>query len=413
MNSSLVLQAPRECGMGGTTCQQLISIWAIGSPGDCLPSQFGIKIGPNGFKYVVIQYHWNNIAQRKDLWDASAFRFFLTPNLRSANGAIMMAGQRYLKLPPGKDKISQEATCTSDCTSTLKHDVNLTDITPHMHNAGTFAEAAHYRNGKKLRDLLKYTPVTYDKPQKYSFKEPILFKRGDEIKMKCYYKTTNLKETMYYGDSTQDEMCFFFMNYYPATSFPLCFNYGPIDMCGIYLPKNGGKYGIPGNVGKCNIADFFITKLPKKWKPMLDEFCDYSITACRSGCMTVLKRMLAEEPCWQGWAKKYLDFMALYYDEMRKVRLRLSQCEMQLLAPQPPTKPEKPTKDGLSDQMMQTILISVGTAAVLVLLVVVAVIGVLKAINGSKKDPPIVDLGKNQPGVENNAYVYDPENTKM
>ena len=45
---------------------------------------------------------------------------------------------------------------------------------------------------------------------------PIAIKPGDEIRMKCVFKTTSQRNAVFYGDGTQAEMCFGFLTYYPA-----------------------------------------------------------------------------------------------------------------------------------------------------------------------------------------------------
>ena len=49
-----------------------------------------------------------------------------------------------------------------------------------------------------------------------SFIPPIEVKPGDSIDVTCHFKTTYKTETIYYGESTADEMCTGYVSYYPA-----------------------------------------------------------------------------------------------------------------------------------------------------------------------------------------------------
>jgi len=41
---------------GGTSCRSLIGVWAVGDVGQCVNSQMGFRIGPNGgFQYAILQ----------------------------------------------------------------------------------------------------------------------------------------------------------------------------------------------------------------------------------------------------------------------------------------------------------------------------------------------------------------------
>ena len=50
----------------------------------------------------------------------------------------------------------------------------------------------------------------------FSHYPAVVVKPGDELRMKCVYKTTTHLEYTFFGDGTQDEMCFGFITYYPA-----------------------------------------------------------------------------------------------------------------------------------------------------------------------------------------------------
>ena len=78
--------------MAGTGCTEFIALWGLGYAGECLSSEYGIRIGKTGYKYVTMEIHWNNVDMRSDLYDASAMRLYLTKKLRPNDGVIMALG---------------------------------------------------------------------------------------------------------------------------------------------------------------------------------------------------------------------------------------------------------------------------------------------------------------------------------
>ena len=49
----------------------------------------------------------------------------------------------------------------------------------------------------------------------YSLDEPIEVRGGDELLTTCYYSSKSTDSFTYYGQETNDEMCFAIVTYYP------------------------------------------------------------------------------------------------------------------------------------------------------------------------------------------------------
>jgi len=49
----------------------------------------------------------------------------------------------------------------------------------------------------------------------FSYDEPIVIQPGDDIQTTCVYRSEDRTEMVYFGDGTQEEMCFAFLLYYP------------------------------------------------------------------------------------------------------------------------------------------------------------------------------------------------------
>ena len=81
--------------------------------------------------------HWNNPERRSDYQDSSGMTLYFTPNLRANDAAILMIGQTYLHIPPGKDRHTESAVCNRDDTRTLfAGPIHVFRALNHMHYLG-------------------------------------------------------------------------------------------------------------------------------------------------------------------------------------------------------------------------------------------------------------------------------------
>lgn len=46
---------PIECGMGTSLCPTVVAAWTVGIDWFCLNENSGIPLGPNGYRYLVMQ----------------------------------------------------------------------------------------------------------------------------------------------------------------------------------------------------------------------------------------------------------------------------------------------------------------------------------------------------------------------
>ncbi|KAK7506928.1 hypothetical protein BaRGS_00001779, partial [Batillaria attramentaria] len=213
------MYGPVECNMG--SCQDLIGGWALGITGNCLHENAGVRIGKTGFKRMLIQYHWNNPAERTDFEDSSGLTLHYTPNVRPNDMAMLMTGQDHIVIPPR----SLDTVITSDCTNTctrnkLTGDIYVTTAADHMHYLGKSMSIEHYRDGKFLRYFTNEHVYNYDTPKFFDFEDPVLVKPGDMIRTTCHFASPDKPTTTFQGDGTSDEMCLGFLSFYPANNIP-------------------------------------------------------------------------------------------------------------------------------------------------------------------------------------------------
>ena len=89
------------------------------------------------FRKLSLQVHWNNPERRSDYQDSSGMTLYFTPNLRANDAAILMIGQTYLHIPPGKDRHTESAVCNREDTRTLfAGPIHVFRALNHMHYLG-------------------------------------------------------------------------------------------------------------------------------------------------------------------------------------------------------------------------------------------------------------------------------------
>lgn len=70
---------------------------------------------------------WHNPGGRTDYTDGSGFKFYYTPVLRPNDLAMLMLGQLFLDIPPGRAEYLQTGYCGSKCTTVLKEPIFIVD----------------------------------------------------------------------------------------------------------------------------------------------------------------------------------------------------------------------------------------------------------------------------------------------
>jgi hypothetical protein len=193
--------------------------WATGEGpmafADNLGTPFG---GVNGFQSFILETHYNNPDRVPGVVDSSGIRFYYTTQQREFDVGILPLGDPLfnlngLSIPSGLS--SHAFRCPTSCTSlTLKPEEPLTVIreSVHMHKTGVRAFNEQIRGGEVVRtgvvDFFNFDQQGNQNVQQESFQ--IL--AGDSFNTECFYRS---QEGAEFGLSSQQEMCVFFIMYYP------------------------------------------------------------------------------------------------------------------------------------------------------------------------------------------------------
>ncbi|XP_048751456.2 DBH-like monooxygenase protein 2 [Ostrea edulis] len=333
---------PTSCGMGSGNCRTIIGAWAVGVKGECAHDDVGFRIGQQGFKYAMMQFHWNNVERRSDYVDSSGMTLFYTPNRRPNDAAIMMVGQEYLEIPPSKERVEVEAVCSADDTwMALSGPVYVTRALNHMHYLGREQYMDHYRNGVKVNSFTNEPDYSYDRPRFLEYKTSIEIKPGDEIRTKCVFKSSSKSVTTFQGDATSDEMCFGFLTIHPITNVrvPYCTSWKSISSLKIYSNQviNNCDRNIFSNASHPDMKEIY-QKINTRCQPL---------SKCLEECKEVVKEIKLH-PCMEGDVGEALKWIARTSQDVDVLTFysKIESCDLELLREELAAQINKDTNGG-------------------------------------------------------------------
>jgi hypothetical protein len=209
-----------------------LTFWAPGAGGDELPSDVGLYM-PKGPASLGLDMHYFNMNSPEPKQDASGLEMCITRTFRPKTAAIY--GLRgNASVPP-----LQRVANATPCTATTMGEVHFLGITPHMHRLGVHARLDLQRGTEPMNVI--YDGAYHFEAQTLKALDNVAVKNGDVLTTTCTYEN-DTDRSIVWGDSTQDEMCFNWMRYYPKGAF----NCVPAGAGG----APGRTPGIPGFPGQ-------------------------------------------------------------------------------------------------------------------------------------------------------------------
>ncbi|KAK6166896.1 hypothetical protein SNE40_023501 [Patella caerulea] len=331
-----IRSTPHQCGMvASRECGQILSIWTLGSPGECLHEKVGIRIGSNGIKRVALQFHWNNPTLKTDYVDSSAMIVHYTSNKRENDAGVWTVGSELFVVPPRTRNTQVTGDCPSSCTSSMLTDkIYVVTAFNHMHYIGAQQKIELFRNGTKVTDITNDEKYNYDSPVVHEFTTPIEVQPGDVITTTCGFNSLDRDAVTNWGDATSDEMCYGFMTYYPKENVNklFCNAFRSIPYCAV----------VDGNFFEgCELSKYFDDEGPGLEKK---QFALDLNDTCFSSCTTECFRLLDNNPCMKGQPRAYIDYYYSYSDTDREIKRMYSQCDL--------TPTTTPNTDGAASNAM-------------------------------------------------------------
>jgi hypothetical protein len=199
----------------------------FGSGVGTLPVEFpeGVAIKIEKGSSLVLNLHLFNVSSAP-LADRSGIEVRrVGPEEVVHEAEIVLAGKvAGLLVPPG------ESTQTGACA--MSHDVTLFAVFPHMHQLGTHLKATAEPAGGSPAVLVD-APYSFDDQVYYGVEPQLSLKSGDLVNVECTYQNPGT-ETVSFGDSSLEEMCFVGLYRYPRGD------------GGLVCSSSGGAPRIPG-----------------------------------------------------------------------------------------------------------------------------------------------------------------------
>ncbi|KAJ3063263.1 hypothetical protein HDU98_000914 [Podochytrium sp. JEL0797] len=179
-----------DCESMQATCSQFTLAWVPGAGTTVFPPQAGFAIGTgvNAIRYFSLQIHYNNPDLLSNVTDNSGMRLYYTNVLRPNDIGVLTLGSQEINIPGNSPNYTFTPwnVCPSSCTNQFPG--NLTVL----------------RNGYQgLSPPIDSNAVIMP---------------GDTLLTQCsYLPTVGLRSSVtQFGESTINEMCFNFVQYYPA-----------------------------------------------------------------------------------------------------------------------------------------------------------------------------------------------------
>mmetsp|Transcript_19095 Transcript_19095/g.29918 ORF Transcript_19095/g.29918 Transcript_19095/m.29918 type:complete len:354 (+) Transcript_19095:825-1886(+) len=213
---------PGECRMG---CTSVAAAWAVGGYSRFhYPENVGFPFGETVGKqdYFRLEIHYNTVTPPgPEVMDQSGFRIrYADPREYDAGSFFFgwsLEDQFTMEagLPEGVPETTWDTYVTSEClTPVVPEDgINVFSAMFHMHTYGRSTLLQRYRDGKEIEPFsqMDYYDFNYQRLVPTSKK----IYPTDTLKLTCRYDTTKATDTVEAGEGSGDEMCLFFLSYYP------------------------------------------------------------------------------------------------------------------------------------------------------------------------------------------------------
>jgi hypothetical protein len=197
--------------------------WAPGAPNVVLPSDVGLELssgGPDaGPEWIVLQAHYYNAAGLTDARDRSGFAVCASAEPRTHTAAVMTFGSVAIAIAPRSRAQEVAGLCPSSSTALLGGPLTVLASGPHMHARGRRFVVEVLRGGIELETMLDVDPFRFDDQRGYWHDPTFEIRPGDAVRTRCIYDNPD-PEWVFYGERTEDEMCFDFAVVYPVSAIP-------------------------------------------------------------------------------------------------------------------------------------------------------------------------------------------------
>lgn len=211
----------------------LLAGWAPGAPGGNMPVNVGQQL-PDGQRVIItLEIHYFNTDPGATALDRSGVEVCLTDTPRPEEATMHWLGTENINIPP-----QSQATAGDTCTPNTGQTSTILAVWPHEHLTGVHTKLELFRSDG-TSEIVHDGPFSFDNQTVYWLDNPITVNPGDHLQATCTYQN-NTAQSIFFGEGSQEEMCYLFTMAYPAGSL-----YNGRDGC---LPGVGC---VPGGTNRC------------------------------------------------------------------------------------------------------------------------------------------------------------------
>ncbi len=178
--------------------------WVPGSDATLLPAGTGLPV-PAGASFI-LQVHYN-LGQGATP-DQTGFALKLEPTV-NVQGAFALFAKNGFKLQPGQEAVTIEQVFPAFYPA-YPGTITLWGVLPHMHTLGTALHAEMW-NKDSQTCVTDATPWDFSNQSVYMYKDPLVVKGTDRMRLSCTYDTRTRTEVTRNGEGTADEMCLIYV----------------------------------------------------------------------------------------------------------------------------------------------------------------------------------------------------------
>ena len=206
-------------------CTGFVTEWAPGMSDRTFEPGYGKPFGTGHYEYVMLETHYNNPDHLVGQKDAASYTFLWNDQPVTTEIGTLTLGDLQVTgwyLEPGQPLVKHSTVCTPECTDRWPSaGITAVSVFHHMHYRGVNAEVQIIRDGKEITPLSTLRDFEYG----YQFSKSlnsVQLLPGDKFITTCEYDTSNDTNPVPGGLPSKDEMCFAWVDYYPANNVLAC-----------------------------------------------------------------------------------------------------------------------------------------------------------------------------------------------
>ena len=221
------LQREPSCDRRDARCYAFIAEWAPGNFGRAYPPDMGFPFGSDReLEWMMLEVHYNNPEGTTGVRDTSGIDMYWSLTLRPIEAGAFQVGDlspnnHLWQVPAGEISHVKEFDCPEECTQEgFLEPINIIAAGYHMHETGSAMQVSIIRDGVEVYKF----PMIYHYDFFYQPFIPYDFQvlPGDRLVTTCWFNTADYDEPVRSGLASYEEMCIFFIVYYPAQPLISC-----------------------------------------------------------------------------------------------------------------------------------------------------------------------------------------------